>query len=80
MLILIVRGGTGIVAARAVHQDVAGAEVGKHLLVHLLQGLSLQYVGLVALADIALGPLFSDSVSSVFSLFSVISARSEESV
>ncbi len=54
VLVLIVRGGPGVIAPRAVHQDVAGAQVGQHLLVDGLQRLWLQHVGLVALADKAL--------------------------
>ena len=55
MLVFVIGGGPGIVAARAVHQDVAGPQVPEHLLVHLFQRFGVQHVGLVALADIALG-------------------------
>ena len=55
VLVLVVGGGPGVIAPRAVHQDVAGAQVGQHLLVDGLQRLRLQHVGLVALADKALG-------------------------
>ncbi len=55
VLVLVVRGGPGVVAARPVHQNIAGAQVLEHLLMHRLQGLRLQHVGLVALTDEALG-------------------------
>ena len=55
MLIFVVGGGPGIVAARAVHQDVAGSQVLEHLLMHFFQSNRVQHVGFVANAAIALG-------------------------
>ena len=55
VLVLVVGGGPGIVAAGAVHQNVAGAQVGQHRLMHGLQRLGVQNIGLVALADEAFG-------------------------
>ena len=54
VLVLVVGGSTGVVAAGAVDQDVAGTEVSQDLLMNSLQSLQLQNVGLVALHDEAL--------------------------
>ena len=58
VLVLVVRGGLGVVAARPVHQDIAGAQILQHLLMDHLQRLRFQNIGLVALADPALGFAF----------------------
>ena len=51
MLVLVVCGGRGVVAAGAVDKDVAGAQVGKDLLMHFFQKSAVQNVGLVGHAD-----------------------------
>ena len=54
MLVLVVGGSTGVVAAGAVDQNVAGAQILQHRLMDLFQSLGLQNVGLVAFHDVAL--------------------------
>ena len=51
MLILIIRGSPGIVAAGTVDQNIAGTQILKNSLVSLFQSGRLQNIGLVALAD-----------------------------
>ena len=53
MLILVVGGSPGIVAAGAVDQDVAGTQVLQNSLMHFFQHLGLQHVGLVAFHAVA---------------------------
>ena len=55
MLVLVVGGGAGVVAAGAVDQNVAGTQIGQNRLVDGLQRVGVQYVGLVAFAHEALG-------------------------
>ena len=51
VLVLVVGRRARVVAASAVDEDVARAEVSQHLLMHRFQRLSVQHVRLVALAD-----------------------------
>ena len=55
MLILVIGGSPGIVAAGAVDQNVTGAQIGQNSLMDSFQSLGIQDVGLVAFHDEAFG-------------------------
>ncbi len=64
--VFLVGGSTGIVAARAVEQDVAGAKVGQHLIGHSEADVLVQYVAAVRFRHAALGHDFLGEFVGVF--------------
>ena len=54
MLVFVIGGGSGVVSACTVNENVAGTQILYNCLVYLSQSLGVENVSLIALADIAL--------------------------